>query len=114
MVPRSNLFHGQWAFRREAFESIGGYDPTKNNGEDQDIAHRLMAAGIEEADPIALGFDPFYVYPWGGPNHFSGMGERGYVKAARVPSGKNESIPIGWSRQWDKMPISTEIRPRKF
>ena len=34
------LYHGGWAFRREAFYRVRGYGP-HNNGEDQELAGRL-------------------------------------------------------------------------
>jgi glycosyltransferase involved in cell wall biosynthesis len=113
-IVGSNLFHGQWAFRAETLLDVGGYSDEMNNGEDQELAGRLKAAGVKEADPMHLGFAPFYIYPWGGTDHLSGMGERGYKKAARKPSGTGERIPIGWSREWDKMPVSPEVKRRKF
>ncbi|MGA2035938.1 MAG: hypothetical protein ABSG68_27125 [Thermoguttaceae bacterium] len=76
------LFHGGWAYRRELFERFGGY-PAVNNGEDQALARRWEQAGTGEADPCALGFAPFYVYPWGGGAwHLSGLGKDGYQRLA--------------------------------
>jgi hypothetical protein len=40
------LYHGGWAFRREAFYRVRGYGP-HNNGEDQELADRLGAAGCQ-------------------------------------------------------------------
>ncbi len=76
------LFHGGWAYRREAFEAVGGYPPEMNNGEDQGLAARLKAAGATEADPVALGYRPFYIYRWGSADgwHLSALGPRGYRK----------------------------------
>ena len=72
------LFHGGWAYRREAFEKVGGY-PWIDNGEDQGLAGRFEAAGVTQADPISLGFDPFYVYQWdNGGYHLSNLGPQGY------------------------------------
>ena len=72
------LFHGGWAYRRKAFERVGGY-PWIDNGEDQGLAKRFEAAGITQADPIALGFDPFYVYQWDNDGyHLSNLGPKGY------------------------------------
>ena len=77
------LFHGGWAYAREAFHRLGGYAAV-NNGEDQDFARRLMQAGIPWADPIALGFPPFYVYRLGNSAgyHLSCLGPRGYEHLA--------------------------------
>ncbi len=71
------LFHGGWAYRRAVFHRAGGY-PTMNNGEDQGLGRRLRRAGAVVADPCELGFQPFYVYAWGGGWHLSGMGREGY------------------------------------
>ncbi len=75
------LFHGGWAYRRHTFEQCGGY-PAKNNGEDRALAARLAATGKPIADPMRLGFRPFYVYLWGGGRHLSGMGPDGYERLA--------------------------------
>ena len=37
------LFHGAWAFRREAFEQVGGY-PFIQSGQDQGLLRRFKAA----------------------------------------------------------------------
>ena len=72
------LFHGGWAYRRDAFEDVCGY-PWIDNGEDQGLAKRFEAAGVTQADPIALGFDPFYAYQWdNGGYHLSNLGLKGY------------------------------------
>jgi len=70
------LYHGGWAYRRETFWRLGGYTPGLSGPEDQELMRRMEAAGTAQADPIALGWRPFYVYPWGrqsGSYHISGM-----------------------------------------
>jgi len=86
------LFHGGWAYRRSAFEKCGGY-PAMNNGEDQSLASRLNAAGTAYADPIRLGFHPFYVYTWGNGQHLSGMGPDGYQRLARRLVEQTSAVP---------------------
>ncbi len=88
------LFHGGWAYRREAFEMVSGY-PWMDNGEDQGLAKRFGAAGVSEADPIALGFDPFYVYQWdNGGYHLSNLGPQGYRRLAmRLAPSRRLTIP---------------------
>ncbi len=76
------LFHSGWAYRRAACDRVGGY-PAVNNGEDRGLADRFHRHAISEADPIALGFDPFLVYPWTDAVHFSRAGERGYENWSR-------------------------------
>jgi hypothetical protein len=79
----NHFFHGGWAYRRELFERAGGY-PAMDNGEDRAFAKRLVAADAGQADPCALGFDPFYVYAWGtalgdDTRHLSALGRDGYA-----------------------------------
>ena len=81
------LFHGGWAYRRSAFERVGGY-PAMNNGEDQALARRFSEIDAGHADPCALGFEPFYVYTWHGGWHLSGMGPDGYRHLGRRPARK--------------------------
>ena len=101
------LFHGGWAYRRTAFDAAGGYPAEMNNGEDQGFAARLRAAGANEADPLRLGFEPFYIYRWGNAGcrpaagwHLSGLGPAGYeklgIRARRkaVPSNAPLAIQI--------------------
>lgn len=54
------LYHGGWAYQREAFERVRGYGPL-NNGEDQEFAARLTSSGTTVVDPSKLA-DPFYFY----------------------------------------------------
>jgi hypothetical protein len=86
------LFHGGWAYRRSVFERCGGY-PALNNGEDQALASRLLAAGTSQADPMKLGFRPFYVYTWGNGQHLSGMGPNGYQRLGRRRVTKTTILP---------------------
>ena len=74
------LFHGSWAYHRDALDGVGGY-PAVNNGEDLALAERFRQADVKDADPCELGFHPFYIYPWNGPAwHLSSMGRRGYER----------------------------------
>lgn len=123
------LFHGGWAYRREAFDAVGGYPAEMNNGEDQGLAARLKAAGAAEADPIRLGFEPFYVYRWGaspgggaGGWHLSGLGPAGYERLAaraRLQAGRHNAplpIPIAPPTDVDLAhpTIVAGVRPRVF
>ena len=108
------LYHGGWAYRRDAFEAVGGY-PVQNNGEDQGLMRRLQAAGVHEADPIALGVDPFYIYRWGpGTYHLSGMGAHGYQKLASRPMQRVERLKIEWPADYHQAQILPEVLPRPF
>jgi hypothetical protein len=99
------LYHGGWAFRKEVFYRVGGYGP-RNNGEDQELAGRLGAAGATQCDPCTFA-PPFYIYRYNnGSYHLSYMDDRGYRELAGNGAGtKCRSIPIGWSCQWDKLPV---------
>jgi hypothetical protein len=85
------LFHGGWAYRRSLFHAVGGY-PAMDNGEDQALGRRFLQAGATEADPMALGFAPFYVYVWSSGSHLSGMGPDGYQRLGRVRGEKAELV----------------------
>ena len=54
------LYHGGWAFRKDAFYRVRGYGP-HNNGEDQELAGRLNEAGAKCCDPCSF-VKPFYIY----------------------------------------------------
>jgi hypothetical protein len=86
------LFHGGWAYRREAFQRCGGY-PAMDNGEDQALAARFVQAGIRQADPVLLGYRPFYVYVWGSSPHLSAMGPDGYKRLGSFSAEKTVVVP---------------------
>jgi len=111
------LFHAGMAYTREAFERTGGYPPAMNNGEDQALFALLKRSGASEADPVDLGFDPFYVYNWYGSSggyHLSGMGPRGYQALGGRPAPRAtldlEAYPPGL----DRPQILAHLRPRPF
>ena len=110
------LFHGGWAYRRSAFEQVGGY-PAVNNGEDQALARRFQRAGVGEADPIRLGFRPFYVYAWGtsGSWHLSGMGRQGYQRLGGL-RGRNTTLQIADPPDLNlhRPEILPDVHPRVF
>ena len=108
------LFHGGWAYTREAFKKAGGY-PAINNGEDQALARRLQRIGTAQSDPCRLGFRPFYVYRWGsaGSYHLSGMGRQGYQKLAARPARK-ANLNITWPRDYRNATILPGVNPRVF
>ena len=111
------LFHGGWAYRRDTFEAAGRY-PAMSNGEDMALMRRMSAIGAAEADPIGLGFAPFYIYLWGntsGARHLSGMGADGYRKLATqdVPEA---TLVAGNPPQCDlRNPVILPgVQPRRF
>lgn len=99
------LYHGGWAYRRDAFYRVGGYGPY-NNGEDQELARRLRAVGTSEFDPCTLA-TPFYIYRNENQSyHLSWMGSNGYAElAARKPL--LQELEIGWPANYAAMPIVT-------
>lgn len=78
------LFHSGWGYRKGAFSQVGGYPPI-DNGEDQVLLREFDRLGIVSADPIALGYKPFLVYPWetSEKQHISGAGPNGYENFGR-------------------------------
>jgi len=116
------LFHGQWAYRREAFDRVGGY-PAHDNGEDQKLAARFHRAGIKMADPCRMGCRPFYLFPWeynwchGEPSHISGAGPNGYNERGALKA----DTPNRFALTSDVPPIDIHhpvfvdgVYPRKF
>jgi len=98
------LYHGGWAFRREAFYRVRGYGP-HNNGEDQELADRLGAAGVTQCDPCEFA-PPFYIYRYDNSSyHLSYMDDHGYRELGVRDSSSKATIPIRWSREWDKLPV---------
>ena len=98
------LYHGGWAFRKSAFHKVIGYGP-HNNGEDQELAGRLSAAGVTESDPCKFA-DPFYVYRIDNNSyHLSYMDDKGYRELGKSGTTEPINIPIGWSRDWDRVPV---------
>lgn len=110
------LYHGGWAFSREAFKRAAGY-PCMNNGEDQEIAARLERAGFRSVDPIALGHDPYYVYRWGSAAgyHLSGMGPHGYRKLGDRTPPEKTTLDLNEYPPGLKTPtILDQVLPRPF
>lgn len=58
-------YHASWGYTVAAFKAVGGYPEEVSVGEDLGLALKLRAAGVSEADPIAGGYQPYYVVgPW--------------------------------------------------
>jgi len=109
------LYHGGWAYRREAFHKVGGYGP-HDNGEDQEFLARLIAAGIETVDPLADGADPFYVYrACASSYHLSSEGQFGYRDlGSRRPDGLINAVNVHWPYDLGAAEILPEVHPRPF
>jgi len=98
------LYHGGWAFRREAFYRVRGYGP-HNNGEDQELADRLNAAGVGHCDPCEFA-PPFYIYRYdNGSYHLSYMDDVGYRGLEGQAATGKATVQVGWPREYDKLPV---------
>lgn len=97
------LYHGGWAFRKEAFYRVRGYGP-HNNGEDQELAGRLHEAGVTIFDPCEL-HPTFYVYRNDNASyHLSWMDDGGYdALGGQQPT--KETISVGLPRDYSTVPV---------
>ena len=80
------------------------------SGQDQGLAARFKKAGVPRADPIELGFEPYFVYRWrtSGSWHLSAMNkQRGYDELAkRVDRGPPiESLEPYWPLDYGRAAI---------
>ncbi len=117
-------YHSSWAFRREAFERIGGY-AAMNNGEDADIAERarqILGPSIEGMFyvppeegkvPEPSHWFPTYAYNSHG-THLSSMGPDGYAKLGRQKIDPVTELDISWPEDYSKWPIDDEVLPRNW
>ena len=98
------LFHGGWAFRREAFDRVRGYGP-HNNGEDQELAGRLHKAGATVCDPCER-HQPFYLYRYNNSSyHLSYMDDAGYRELGKNESNGKALFSIGWPCDYTTLPV---------
>ena len=97
------LYHGGWAFRKETFYRVRGYGP-HNNGEDQELAGRLIEAGAKHCDPCTFA-RPFYIYRYDNNSyHLSYMDDAGYRSLGDGAVSKSQVQP-GWFRDFSSMPV---------
>lgn len=97
------LYHGGWAIRRAAFDRVRGY-AAMNNGEDQELAGRLNAAGVTTCDPCDFAA-PFYHYRTDtGSYHVSYLDDRGYADLGRQQPTAG-TVTSGWPRDFDRMSV---------
>jgi len=100
--PTGGIFHGAWAFTREAFEAADGY-PMIQSGQDQGLLKRMKAAGIETFSTTER---PSYIYRWGshgGPPHLSAMGKEGYERRGRESIAWTPAVRPRWTKDWVRM-----------
>ena len=97
------LFHGAWAFRRQAFDKVHGY-PFIQSGQDQGFLNRLKAGNCRRSDPLCFEPRPSYVYRWFTTScrwHLSALGKGGYERLAagdRPPL--VQKIQPCWEKEW--------------
>ena len=97
------LYHGGWAFRREAFCRVRGYGP-HNNGEDQELAGRLHEAGLKSCDPCSFA-EPFYLYRYDNSSyHVSYLDDAGYRSLGDAELNRCQ-VQVGWLRDYDRLPV---------
>ena len=98
------LYHGGWALRREAFDRVRGY-AALNNGEDQDLARRLVEAKATIFDPCDLA-RPFYYYRVdSGSYHLSYLDDGGYQSLGRKTVSGKHTITPGWPKDFTQLPV---------
>ena len=95
------LFHGAWAFRRQAFDRVGGY-PFIQSGQDQGLLSRFKHAKLRRGDPLQFDIRPSYVYRWftAHSTHISAMGPNGYAHMGCRETCCVAMITPRWSRNW--------------
>jgi glycosyltransferase involved in cell wall biosynthesis len=102
-VESEGLYHGGWAFRKDAFYRVRGYGP-HNNGEDQELAGRLNDAGVTVHDPCEH-HEPFYIYRYDNSSyHLSYMDDSGYRSLGDGSVTKTQVQP-GWFRDFASLPV---------
>ena len=102
-IESEGLYHGGWAFRKDAFYRVRGYGP-HNNGEDQELAGRLHEAGVTVHDPCEH-HEPFYIYRYDNSSyHLSYMDDAGYRSLGDGSVTKNQVQP-GWFRDFASLPV---------
>ena len=100
----NGLYHGGWAFRKDAFYRVRGYGP-HNNGEDQELAGRLHESGVTVRDPCE-DHEPFYIYRYDNCSyHLSYMDDAGYRELGQNADDGKSTIHVGWPSDYTKLPV---------
>jgi glycosyltransferase involved in cell wall biosynthesis len=106
-------YHGQWAYRRDAFARIGGYPFAQR--EEADFVRRMVAAVGASANTDKR-FPPFYIYDrFSNKIHMSEDGSEGRSRENR----QETIIPVTslapcWDRDYAAIPIPSGFLPRKW
>jgi hypothetical protein len=102
-ITTSGKFHGAWAFRREAFDAVGGY-PFIQSGQDLGLVCRFRERGLRMVDPIERDPRPSYVYRWRTTHpHISELGAGGYEAMGALPGEHAGRVVPVWDRDWVKL-----------
>lgn len=102
--PTDGLYHASWAFRRKAFDRVHGYRPV-NNGEDQELAARLMQSGAKICDPCQFA-PPFFLCRYHNQSyHVSDLDDRGYAALQQPVGEPRESVHIHWPKNYAELPV---------
>jgi len=111
-------FNSAWGFRRAAYNRIGGYPPRSGN-EDDFLARKLVELGVTQADPMALGYKPFLVYPWriSGPyrtRRLSTLSRRGWEIMGKFKADHARVEVSDPGIDLDNPRMSEDIQPRTW
>lgn len=104
-----SLFHGAWAFRREAFERIRGY-PFIQSGQDQGLLHRFKNQKLRKVDQLRFDARPSYIYRWftAHSNHLSAMGRDGYERLEDLDANGIRKITPEWKPKLKSLVLDYE------
>ncbi len=97
--PAGGLVHPGCAFRRDLFESLGGYRGDFSNGEDCELAGRLVLRGIWPASPTG---PPSVHHRWYAPSSHlarathTAYGDRASEPIRRIHGRLTPRRPQGW------------------
>jgi hypothetical protein len=101
------LYHASWAFRRVAFDRVRGYAPV-NNGEDQELAGRLVTAKVTQCDPCSFA-PPFFIHRVENESyHVSYLDDCGF-QALGSKKAEKSSVRPHWPREYQKLPVIPEF-----
>lgn len=107
-------FQCSWGVMAHAFHAVGGYPDDLSHGEDLGLAKRLLAANVSQSDPIALGWDPYYVYGPFDNQHFGWEGNKDYAAWGEQckPEGEFKIVDPPWAL--DESRIGNKVLDRPF
>ncbi len=115
----NRMYHPAWGYMLSAYTCAGGYPEDQSGMEDKTLMLRMEAAGVTQADPIALGFKPSFIYCWERTQSISGMlsGDRDGSKAwANLNRTLEPATLEPWKPPFDLWNpiVSDTVHPRPF